>query len=190
MTNSGESWLEAGGKVVAKTPAESGQEPATLETPVSTSARAPSVIKLVKNYVARVTHARRAPLVALVVDDEEPVRRFVDRVLREGGYQTALAEDGPEAIEVAAALGTFDVLVTDVMMPEMTGDELARRLRQTEPGLRVLYLTGFSDRLFKEKVTLWADEAFLDKPCSVKGLLQAVSMLMFGRLDSPIPPAS
>jgi len=49
----------------------------------------------------------------------------------------------------------------------------------------VLYLTGFSDRLFKEKVTLWADEAFLDKPCSVKGLLQAVALLLFGQFDTP-----
>ena len=49
----------------------------------------------------------------------------------------------------------------------------------------MLYLTGFSDRLFKEKVTLWADEAFLDKPCSVKGLLQAVSLLLFGHFDVP-----
>ena len=149
------------------------------------SAPKPSVLKLVKQYAVRAAHAGRAPLVALVVDDEEAVRRFVDRVLREGGYQTALAVDGRDAIEVAAKLGAFDVLVTDVMMPEMTGDELARRLRQTAPGLKVLYLTGFSDRLFKEKVTLWEDEAFLDKPCSVKGLLQAVSMLMFGRLDPP-----
>ena len=45
--------------------------------------------------------------------------------------------------------------------------------------------TGSSDRLFKEKVTLWADEAFLDKPCSVKGLLEAVSLLLFGRLEPP-----
>ena len=50
----------------------------------------------------------------------------------------------------------------------------------------MLYLTGFSDRLFKEKVTLWADEAFLDKPCSVKGLLQAVSLLLFGRFDAAV----
>lgn len=48
------------------------------------------------------------------------------------------------------------------MMPQMAGDELARRLRQSEPSLKVLYLTGFSDRLFKERVTLWEDEAFLD----------------------------
>ena len=76
------------------------------------------------------------------------------------------------------------------MMPQMTGDELARRLRQTEPALKVLYLTGFSDRLFKEKVTLWQDEAFLDKPCSVKGLLEAVSLLLFGRFDVPQTAAS
>jgi len=71
------------------------------------------------------------------------------------------------------------------MMPQMLGDELARRLRQSEPGLKVLYLTGYSDRLFKEKVTLWADEAYLDKPCSVKGLQQAVSLLLFGQLEKP-----
>jgi two-component system cell cycle sensor histidine kinase/response regulator CckA len=69
------------------------------------------------------------------------------------------------------------------MMPEMTGDELARRLRQAEPKLKVLYLTGYSDQLFKEKVTLWEDEAYLDKPCSIQGLLQAVSLLAYGRVD-------
>jgi len=122
---------------------------------------------------------------ALVVDDEDSVRKFVERVLQEAGYTTSAAADGPEAIDVASKLERFDILVTDVMMPQMTGDELARRLRVARPGLKVLYLTGFSDRLFKEKVTLWADEAFLDKPCSVKGLLQAVSLLLFGRVDAP-----
>jgi len=122
---------------------------------------------------------------ALVVDDEASVRKFVERVLSEAGYATTSASDGPEAIEAAARLERFDILVTDVMMPQMTGDELSRRLRAAHPGLKVLYLTGFSDRLFKEKVTLWADEAFLDKPCSVKGLLQAVSLLVFGRVEAP-----
>jgi CheY-like chemotaxis protein len=125
------------------------------------------------------------PLSVLVVDDEASVQRFVERVLREAGYMTTTASDGPEALEIAAKLEQFDMLVTDVMMPQMTGDELARRLRVQHPSLKVLYLTGFSDRLFKEKVTLWADEAFLDKPCSVKGLLQAVSLLLFGRVDAP-----
>jgi CheY-like chemotaxis protein len=76
------------------------------------------------------------------------------------------------------------VLVTYVMMPNMLGDDLARRLRQNEPDLKVLYLTGYSDRLFKEKVTLWEAEAFLDKPCSVAGLRQAVSLLLYGHVGA------
>jgi DNA-binding NarL/FixJ family response regulator len=70
------------------------------------------------------------------------------------------------------------------MMPGMTGDELARRLRQSEPELKVLYLTGYSDRLFREKTMLCADEAFLGKPCSMKGLREAVSLLLFGKVVS------
>ena len=125
----------------------------------------------------------------LIVDDEGSVRQFVDRALREAGYTTTLASDGPEAIKVAATLDPLDILVTDLMMPQMTGDELARRLRQSRQDLKVLYLTGYSDRLFKEKTTLWADEAFLEKPCSVKGLRQAVSLLLFGKVDLSDPKA-
>lgn len=130
------------------------------------------------------------PLRVLVVDDEEPILKFVDRVMREAGYETMTASDGPEAIERARTMGRIDLLLTDVMMPQMPGDELARRLRQDEPGLKVLYLTGFSDSLFKERITLWQDEAFLDKPCTVKGLLQAVSLLTCGRLTGPVATRS
>ena len=145
-----------------------------------------SVFNFVKNHAARMNGMPPTVINVLVVDDEEPVRKFVERVLREAGYKTATASDGPEAIEVAKKMESLDILVTDMMMPQMTGDELARRLRQTEQrGLKVLYLTGFSDRLFKEKVTLWADEAFLDKPSSVKGLLQAVALLLFGQFEAP-----
>jgi CheY-like chemotaxis protein len=120
----------------------------------------------------------------LVVDDQEAVLRFVERVLRDAGYRTAVAGSGAEAIEVAKRIGPLGGLVTDVMMPAMTGDELARLLRQEQPELKVLYLTGYSDRLFKEKTTLWADEAFLEKPCSVKALREAVSLLLIGRLEA------
>lgn len=126
----------------------------------------------------------------LVVDDEDAVLRFVDRVLRDAGYKTAVANSGAEAIEVAKKVGPLGALVTDVMMPGMTGDELARTLRQTEPALKVLYLTGYSDRLFKEKTMLWADEAFLDKPCTVKGLREAVSLLITGKFEAPPPTPS
>ena len=135
-----------------------------------------SMLGSLKQYAARLkTHARR-PLSVLIVDDEEVVRTFVQRVLHEAGYETVTASDGP------------DLLLTDVNMPQMSGDELARQLRQTRPGLKVLYLTGFSDQLFQEKSTLWQDEAYLDKPCSVLALLQAVSLITVGRIGGS--PAS
>lgn len=124
----------------------------------------------------------RSPRI-LVVDDERAVLDFVNRVLRDARYTTALASDGPEALVVAEEFQPFNLLLTDVMMPRMHGDELARQLRRGDPSLKVLYLTGYSDQLFKEKLTLWEDEAFLDKPCSVNALLQAVSLLLYGHLQ-------
>jgi two-component system, cell cycle sensor histidine kinase and response regulator CckA len=133
-----------------------------------------------KDYARRLIKPPAPAGPVLIVDDEEPVVKFVDRVLREAGYKTATASNGPQAIETAKEIGPLGALVTDVMMPGMSGDELARILRQTDPNLKVLYLTGYSDQLFKEKTTLWADEAFLEKPCTIKGLREAVSLLMNG----------
>jgi two-component system cell cycle sensor histidine kinase/response regulator CckA len=144
-----------------------------------------SVFASLKEYASRRTTAPRRALRILVVDDEEPIRRFVERALRDAGHVTRTAGDGIEALAVTQKEGAFDVVVTDLMMPGMAGDELARRLRQDEPKLKVLYLTGHCDRLFMEKVTLWQDESFLEKPCTVKGLRQAVALLFFGRLEAP-----
>jgi two-component system cell cycle sensor histidine kinase/response regulator CckA len=127
----------------------------------------------------------RGPVRVLVVDDEEPVRTFVQRIVEHGQYETMTAADGPDAIDVAASHGPFDLLLTDLVMPEMNGAELARQLRGAQPSLKVLYLTGFSERLFKDKLTLLDGEAFLDKPCTAKALLQAVSLLVFGRFVDP-----
>jgi two-component system cell cycle sensor histidine kinase/response regulator CckA len=145
--------------------------------------RAP-LIAAMRGYAERMRHrASPEPARVLIVDDEDPVRKFVTRVLADAGYATVTAASGLEAIEAASKAEPFDIIVTDLMMPEMNGDELARRLRQAEPALKVLYLTGYSDRLFKEKVTLWEDEAFLDKPCSVNSLREAVSLLVYGRIE-------
>jgi DNA-binding NarL/FixJ family response regulator len=67
-------------------------------------------------------------------------------------------------------------------MPLMNGDEVARLLRRADPDVKILYFTGFSDGLFKESLTLSANEAFLDKPAGIEGLLEAVSLLLFGRI--------
>jgi two-component system cell cycle sensor histidine kinase/response regulator CckA len=145
---------------------------------------ASSMLSSFKGYASRLKAAPPRAIHVLVVDDEEPVRKFVARVLSDAGYAITTAGDGPEALEAASKMDVLDVLVTDVMMPDMSGDELRRRMRQKEAGVKVLYLTGFADRLFKEKVTLWEGEAFLDKPCSVAGLRQAVSLLYFGTTGS------
>jgi two-component system cell cycle sensor histidine kinase/response regulator CckA len=114
----------------------------------------------------------------LIVDDEEPIRLVVDRVLQSARYVTRLVPSGAAALAVATeGPDRIDLLITDMMMPEMNGDEVARRLRQKHPALKVLYFTGYSDRLFDDKGTMWEDEAFLEKPSGPRGLLEAVALL-------------
>jgi CheY-like chemotaxis protein len=130
--------------------------------------------------VSRVTGTTTRPLNILIVDDEEGVRRFVERVIRQAGHEATIAVDGPQALDAAAKLESIDLLITDWMMPKMNGDELARLMRVNRPSLKVLYLSGFSDQLFKEKGPGRRDEAFLEKPCSVKSLMDVVALLLSG----------
>ncbi|HUK32671.1 MAG TPA: response regulator [Vicinamibacterales bacterium] len=117
----------------------------------------------------------------LVVDDDEGVRTFVVRALQESGYDAVSATGGREALQVVGEQPGFDLYVLDVMMPDMTGDELGRHLRARDPDARILYFTGYADRLFAERTALGAHEAFLDKPVTMTGLREAVSLLLFGR---------
>jgi CheY-like chemotaxis protein len=154
----------------------------------------PAVAALRATY-DRLTHRQRRirPPHILAVDDEEGVRRFVERALKAAGYIVTVAGDGPEALDAAARIGQIDLLLVDVNMPRMLGHELARRLRQATPSLKVLYLTGFTDKLFNDRETLWADEAYLEKPCSVNALHEAVALLLFGHVAaqpwSAAPPS-
>jgi two-component system cell cycle sensor histidine kinase/response regulator CckA len=97
-----------------------------------------------------------------------------------------VASDGPEALRLSEAQRRpFDLFVVDVLMPLMRGDELGRQLRQRDPDVKVLYFTGYADRLFEERPTLWEHEAFLEKAVTVEGLREAVSMLLFGHTHGP-----
>src|SRR5882762_8368053 len=116
----------------------------------------------------------------LVLEDEESVRTFVQRVLVDHGYEVAIAADGPQALSVAQQRGPFDLYVIDLILPGTRGDEVARFIRHSDPDAKVLYFTGYSDRLFGQTETLSAGEAFLDKPATIAGLLEAVSLLLFG----------
>jgi len=104
-------------------------------------------------------------------------------VLDSAGYTTVALANGPEALRAAAAMPTLDVVVTDVMMADMSGCELVRHLRRDNPNMKALYVTGYRDQLFGEKVMMWEDEAFIDKPCSIQALLEAVSLLWCARVD-------
>src|SRR5207249_1875794 len=97
----------------------------------------------------------------LVVDDEPAIRTLVSRYLEDAAIDLTIAATGAEALEAAANIPNLSLLITDVMMPELEGHELARQLRQRDPDLKVLYLTGHSDRLFDAKQQLWELEAFL-----------------------------
>jgi CheY-like chemotaxis protein len=121
----------------------------------------------------------------LVVDDEAAVRTLAERVLRDAGYEVVAVSDGPEALRVVEQQRPFNLYVIDLVMPQMTGDELARQLRRTDPDAKVLYFTGFIDQLFNSKSTLWENEAFLEKPATVNGLPEAVSLLLYGHTQRP-----
>jgi len=131
--------------------------------------------------------SRTNPIRVLVVDDEPQMCEFVSRVLRDAGYHVTSAGDGPGAMAIVAEQGAPDLLLTDFRMPRMNGDELAARLRQSLPDLKVLYLTGYSQALFDNRALLWEGEAFLEKPCNPAELLEGVSMLLFNH-TFPTPP--
>jgi hypothetical protein len=82
----------------------------------------------------------------LLVEDEQEIRDLFEAGLRARGYQVLTAEDGQEALERAAQWGkSIDLLVTDVVMPRVSGPELVRRLSSKSPELRVLYMSGYSE---------------------------------------------
>jgi len=129
-------------------------------------------------------HAAASGIRALVVDDDSTVRAFVERVLRDAGYDTVAAPDGVAACELVLRSGPPHIVVTDESMPRMNGHEFSRWIRQRHPGVKVLYLTGYTDPVFRDHQDLWEDEGYLDKPCTIRGLLQAVSLLLFRRLET------
>lgn len=127
------------------------------------------------------THARS---VALVVDDEPGMVQLASRTLERQGWRVIQARDGGEANAIARSM-PIDLLVTDVQMPVMTGNELAAAVRPLMPALKILYVTGFADALFESRAALPEGEAFLEKPYTPRGLLEATALLAFGTLTTP-----
>lgn len=130
--------------------------------------------------------------VVLVVDDEAGMRALARRILVGAGYGVVEAENGAEALAVMESKARVDFLIADLDMPVMRGEEMAKKIRALRPDLRVLYVTAHSEALFQERPELIQGEAFLDKPYTVRGLLEAVSLLKVGSIYAtpPAPPVS
>ncbi len=140
----------------------------------------PSVFGTIRKYATRLKQIP-APRI-LVVDDEPGVRMFVERVLRNAGYDVVTADSGARALKIIQGGAGFELILSDVRMPGMSGPELIDGVRRLRPNVPVLYLTAYSDQLFKERLALTDNEAFLNKPSTVKGLLEAVSLRLCGHL--------
>lgn len=112
----------------------------------------------------------------LVVEDESSLRELVTKVLRNYGYQVLEAAHGKEALRIwQGAASKPALLLTDMMMPEgMTGWELAARIRQDAPGLKVLFTSGYSPEIFGTEVQLDVNSNFLPKPYHPRLLARTV----------------
>jgi CheY-like chemotaxis protein len=124
------------------------------------------------------------PLV-LVVDDESAYRELERRILERGGYRVIEASGGLEACRMLEGPDAPDLLIADLDMPDLPGEEMVRRIHTIRPELKVLYVTANIDRLLDAQSIAWEGEAFLDKPFTPKGLLEAVSLLLTGTLSGP-----
>jgi len=101
----------------------------------------------------------------LLVEDEEVVRRLGHRVLTARGYEVLVARDGPDALRIVQSWpGPIHALVTDVVMPRMSGRELADRLRARRPDAKVLFLSGYTEAAIAHRGVLAAGSDFLQKP--------------------------
>ena len=104
----------------------------------------------------------------LVVEDQDDLRRLVSTVLQGKGYRVLDAGDGRDAIRIAEeSLETIDLLLTDVIMPDITGKEVADRVRQSRPGIRVLFMSGYSGDVIARRGVLEGGVAYLPKPFTI-----------------------
>ena len=127
----------------------------------------------------QIFHSTRGSTV-LVVEDEAPLRKLVSMILSGAGYRVIVAANGEEALALAAAGGPIELLLTDVVMPGISGPDLARSLRATQADFPVLYMSGYDRELVDHEV-LEGRVGLLPKPFTPRGLLTRVDELLRSR---------
>jgi CheY-like chemotaxis protein len=111
----------------------------------------------------------------LVVEDEDAVRRLAERILRAAGYRVLQAANGGEALLLCEERGgEIDLLLTDVVMPRMSGKQLAARLVASCPRLRVLFMSGYSEHGIEQRGVLDPGARLISKPFTAAELCARV----------------
>ncbi len=117
----------------------------------------------------------------LVVDDEEPVRKLLRRILEQGGYTVLLAADGIEAVKLYAERSAeIDLVVLDIIMPWMGGQETYERLREINPDVKVLLSSGYSENGQAQDILAAGAKGFLQKPYDQRTVLRKVREVLGG----------
>ena len=114
----------------------------------------------------------------MVVEDDLMVRELACETLLAGGYEVIKAESPMQAVDFIAQGATVDLLLTDVVMPKMNGRELYQQLSLLLPGLKVLYMSGYTDNVIADQGVLHAGVSFIQKPFSVRALLEKVRQVL------------
>ena len=116
----------------------------------------------------------------LLVEDEPSVRRLVSQMLQLTGYTVLEASNGPEALGLMDQVGQpVDLLLTDIVMPSMSGGTLAQHLSRRHPKMRVLFTSGYMDDVVVQEVVAMGAQ-FLPKPFTLEGLTQKVRQVLDG----------
>jgi DNA-binding NtrC family response regulator len=124
---------------------------------------------------AHETIALRGTETILLVEDEDIVRGLTRKILMQAGYNVLDAKSGEEAIRICREhAGPIDLLLTDVVMPEVSGKEVADQLLELRPGIRVLYMSGYTDEAIVQHGVLDASVKFIQKPFTWVALTKKV----------------
>jgi CheY-like chemotaxis protein len=114
----------------------------------------------------------------LLADDDGATRDLVRRALEADGHSVLVTQDGNDALERLKADGRFDLLVTDVEMPMLDGIALAKQAVPLQPGVRVLFMSGFADQLDRAKELSGAKVSVLSKPFTLEQVRERVRAIL------------